>query len=58
MLAVVAAVNAAASGSGQSPEALLDGFHAALVVPLAAAVLGVVALARRAPRAVPVTEPA
>jgi MFS family permease len=58
VLAVVAAVNAAASGSGQSPEALLDGFHAALVVPLAAAVLGVVALARRAPRAVPATEAA
>ncbi len=58
VLAVVAAVNAAASGSGQSPEALLNGFHAALVVPLAAAALGVVALARRAPRAVPATEPA
>ena len=56
VLAVVAAVNAAAAGGGQSPEALLDGFHAALVVPLAAAALGVVALARRSPRAVPVAE--
>ncbi len=39
VLAVVTAVNNAA-GSDGSAEGLLDGFHAALVVPLIAAVLG------------------
>lgn len=38
-LAVVSAVNAAAGGSG-SPEAVLDGYRAALIVPVAGAVIG------------------
>jgi MFS family permease len=41
VLAVVTAVNSAATGPGGSPQALLDGFHAALVVSLVVAVLGV-----------------
>ncbi|MCC3765626.1 MFS transporter [Glycomyces sp. TRM65418] len=40
-LAAVAAVNVAAT-SGDSPQALLDGYRAALLVPLGAAVLAVV----------------
>jgi predicted MFS family arabinose efflux permease len=38
-LAVAAAVNVAATGSDGSPEALLDGYRAALFVPVAAVVL-------------------
>jgi EmrB/QacA subfamily drug resistance transporter len=41
VLAVVSAVIGAATGPGGSREAVLDGFHAGLVVPLIAAVLGV-----------------
>jgi len=44
-LAVVAAVNSAATGADESPAALLDGFQAALIVPVVAAVLGVAAMA-------------
>lgn len=39
-LSAVTAVNAAAVGAGGSPEAGLDGFRAALIVPLVAVVLG------------------
>ncbi|MFD8530585.1 MFS transporter [Streptosporangium canum] len=39
-LSAVTAVNAAAAGVGGSPEAGLDGFRAALIVPLVAVVLG------------------
>ena len=39
-LAAAAAVNVAATGADGSPQALLDGYHAALVVPVVAAVLG------------------
>jgi predicted MFS family arabinose efflux permease len=38
-LAVATAVNVAATGADRSPQALLDGYHAALVVPVVAAVL-------------------
>jgi MFS family permease len=41
VLAVVTAVNNASTGPDGSPQSLLDGFHAALVVSLVAAVLGV-----------------
>lgn len=40
VLAIVTAVNDANSGADGSPQALLDGYNAALVVPLIAAVLG------------------
>jgi EmrB/QacA subfamily drug resistance transporter len=54
VLAVATAVNNASAGSGGSPQALLDGFHAAIVVSLIAAVLGVAAVAlRRRAQAVP-----
>jgi EmrB/QacA subfamily drug resistance transporter len=56
VLAVVTAVNNANTGS--SPQGLLDGFHAAIVVSLIAAVLGVVATAFRRARPVPAAEPA
>jgi MFS family permease len=49
VLAVVTAVNNANVGIGGSPQALLDGFHAALVVSVGAAVLGIVAMVRRSP---------
>ncbi len=45
VLAVVTAVNNANTGPDSSPQALLDGFQAALIVPLVAAVLGVGATA-------------
>ena len=47
VLAVVTAVNNANRGAGNSPQALLDGFHPALVVSLIAAVLGVLAMTVR-----------
>jgi EmrB/QacA subfamily drug resistance transporter len=47
VLAVVTAVNNANRGTGSSPQALLDGFHPALVVSLIAAVLGVLAMSVR-----------
>lgn len=53
VLAVVTAVNNANAGPGGTPQALLDGFHAAWVVSLVAAILGVgaMALGLRSPRA-------
>jgi MFS family permease len=45
VLAVVTAVNNANTGVDGSPQALLDGFHPAIVVSLIAAVLGVAATA-------------
>jgi sugar phosphate permease len=59
VLAVVTAVNNANRGAGGSPQALLDGFHAALFVSVIAAILGVTAMAtgiRRRPAEV--VEPA
>src|SRR5215211_1226847 len=47
VLAVVTAVNDANAGVGESPPALLDGFHAAIVVSVIAAVLGVAAMGLR-----------
>jgi sugar phosphate permease len=60
VLAIATAVNNANAGSGGSPDALMDGFHAAIVVSLIAAVLGVAAtlLRRREQPAVPCPEPA
>ena len=59
VLAVATAVNGASAGSGGSPEALMDGFHAAIVVSLVVAVLGVaVTLVRRRSGGVPCPEPA
>jgi len=51
VLAIVTAVNGAASGDDGSAQALLDGFHAAFVVPLVVVLLGVAAMAlhRRRP---------
>jgi EmrB/QacA subfamily drug resistance transporter len=61
VLAVVTAVNNAYTGAGGSPQALLDGFQAAIVVPVIAAGLGVVVTAlgvgtRLQPGAGPVEE--
>jgi EmrB/QacA subfamily drug resistance transporter len=59
VLAVATAVNNASAGSGGSPQALMDGFHAAIVVSLVVAVLGVaVTLLRRRGGGVPCPEPA
>jgi MFS family permease len=59
VLAVVTAVNNASAGTDGSPQALLDGFHAAILVSLTAAILGVVATAIGArARAVPAVEAA
>ncbi len=59
VLAVATAVNNASAGSGGSPEALLDGFHAAIIVSLVVAALGVAAtVLRRRGGAVPCPEPA
>jgi hypothetical protein len=44
VLAVVSAVNNAAAGAAGSPQGLLDGFHAALLVSVAAGGLGLVAV--------------
>jgi hypothetical protein len=50
-------VNNAATGGDGSPQALLDGFQAAIVVSVIAAGLGVVATAvRRGPRTTPAAE--
>jgi EmrB/QacA subfamily drug resistance transporter len=58
VLAVVTAVNNANAGAGGSPQALLDGFHAAIVVSVVAAILGVGAtVLRRRSRAEPCPEP-
>jgi EmrB/QacA subfamily drug resistance transporter len=57
VLAIATAVNSANGGSGAT--ALLDGFHAAVVVSVIAAVLGVAAIAlRRRARPAPCPEPA
>jgi len=59
-LAVVAAVVNANTGTGGTPQALLDGFKPALVVPLIVGVLGIVAVSsglRRTRPAVEVAEP-
>jgi EmrB/QacA subfamily drug resistance transporter len=52
VLAIVTAVNNANVGADGSPQALLDGFHAALFVSVAAALFGVVAAIPRRARAV------
>jgi EmrB/QacA subfamily drug resistance transporter len=58
VLAVVTAVNNAAAGAAGSPQGLLDGFHAAIVVSVIAAGVGVVATALRGhTRSVPAAEP-
>ena len=44
VLAIVTALANAATGSGGGPQATLDGFHAALFVPLIAIVVGALAL--------------
>jgi hypothetical protein len=57
VLAVVTAVNNANTGSDGSPQAQLDGFRAAIIVSVAAAALGVVAvLSRGRTREVPEAE--
>jgi hypothetical protein len=45
VLAVTTAVNNANVGADGSPQALLDGFHAAIMVSVIAALLGVAAIA-------------
>jgi EmrB/QacA subfamily drug resistance transporter len=58
-LAVATAVNTANVGAGGTPQALLDGFHPALFVPLVAATLGVAVMAlRRGPQPAVAAEPA
>ncbi|MGH2562247.1 MAG: MFS transporter [Thermomicrobiales bacterium] len=57
-LAIVAAVNTANTGLDGSPQALMDGFEAALIVPLVAALLGVgVTALGLVRRAAPATAP-
>jgi EmrB/QacA subfamily drug resistance transporter len=51
VLAIVTAVNNAYVGTGGTPQATLDGFHAALFVSFGAAVLGIVAMTRRSRQA-------
>ena len=50
VLAIVTAVINANVGPGGSPQALLDGFHAGLIVSVGAAVLGVTAMVQRTAR--------
>jgi hypothetical protein len=45
VLAVVTAVYNAKAGSSGSPQSVIDGFHAAILVSLIAGVLGAVAMA-------------
>ncbi len=56
VLAIVTAVNNANTGKGVSHQAVLDGFHAALYVSVAAALIGIVAMTsrRRAAQIVPI----
>jgi MFS family permease len=56
VLAVVTAVASAATPSGGTAQATLDGFHAALFVPLAAAAVGASALLFQRSRVVEVVE--
>jgi MFS family permease len=60
VLAIVTAVNNANIGHDGSPQAVLDGFHAALIVSVGAAVLGATAMVLRTARRVvePVIEDA
>jgi MFS family permease len=59
VLAVVTAVNNAYAGADGSPDSLLAGFHAAIVVSVIAAALGVVATAiQLRAQPVPAVEPA
>ena len=60
VLALVTAANHAGTGSDGSPQAALDGFHAAIGVSLAIAIAGVAAAVarRRSPRALPAPESA
>ena len=59
VLAVVTAVNNANAGAGGSPQALLEGFQAAVIVSVAVAVLGVIATMQRRERLPrPAMEPA
>ena len=51
VLAIVTAVINANSGISGSPQAILDGFHSALYVSVGVAVLGILAMTRRAPAA-------
>jgi EmrB/QacA subfamily drug resistance transporter len=51
-LAIVTAVINANIGRSGSPQAVLDGFHAALYVSVGAALLGVTAMVQRSPRPV------
>jgi MFS family permease len=57
ILAIVTAVMNGATGSDGTPQSLLDGFHAALVVPLIAALLGVAATVFRFRRPTEAVEP-
>ena len=50
VLAIVTAVYGANVGHDGSPQALLSGFHAALIVSVGAGILGVTAMARRTER--------
>jgi len=58
VLAVVTAVNNAATGGPGSAEGLLDGFTPALVVSLVVALIGVAATTLRRPQAAPAADPA
>jgi EmrB/QacA subfamily drug resistance transporter len=49
VLAVVAAVANASTGTDSSPQAILDGFHTALYATIAVAVLGALAMLTRRP---------
>ncbi len=51
VLAIVTAVNNANTGKGAGDQAVLDGFHAALYVSVAAALVGIVAMTTRRRRA-------
>jgi MFS family permease len=62
VLAVVTAVVNANTGSSGTPQAILDGFHPGLIVPLGASVLGIAAVGsglvfRRAPAVAEELEP-
>jgi EmrB/QacA subfamily drug resistance transporter len=52
-LAITTAVNNANVGSGDSAQAMLDGFHPALAVSVIASLLGIIAIGVRLPRARP-----
>jgi sugar phosphate permease len=50
VLAIVTAVINANVGQGGSPQAVLDGFHAGLIVSVGAAILGLTAMVQRTAR--------